>query len=184
MDEIEVVDEQPKLVQPDFVPEIPGIEMEEDHEQIDGKKAEEPVSTRDSMKSRIAQARHNAGLDSDKETPANPRGVEAGTGTSNDADDAVYDSPGSEPPPLVENVDSDDEDEEDGEPTVEPPKPELGRGKRIRRPTRRFIPHMRGQRHGEGAAPGVSFTQVKQPKEAEIVKDQFVGNGYSTKKGF
>ena len=79
------------------------------------------------MKSRIAQARHNAGLDSDKETPANPRGVEAGTGTSNDADDAVYDSPGSEPPPLVENID--DEDDEDGEPTVELPKPELGGGK-------------------------------------------------------
>ena len=75
MEELEVVDEQPKLVQPDFVPEIPGIETEDDHDPSDDP-SEEKEDSKPPLTSRIEEARHNAGLDTDVKTQANPRGVD------------------------------------------------------------------------------------------------------------
>ena len=58
-----MVVKEPKLVQPDFIAEIPGIEMDSNYEKIIGPKPDKEQDAKPSLSERAADARRNAGLE-------------------------------------------------------------------------------------------------------------------------
>ena len=108
LDEIDIVNTETKLTKPDFITEIPGIELKEDFDKILGPVQNVPEE-KPTIAERVASARLNTGLDTDDVTLSQARGVE---------DDGVNDD--DDVPPLIEDVDSDSDDESDDEDNGKP----------------------------------------------------------------
>ena len=77
-----MAEKEPKLVHPDFMDEIPGIEVESNHEPIIGPKPKTEPEVKSSYSERAKNARKNAGQKTDVVTQSNTRGVD------DDEDDA------------------------------------------------------------------------------------------------
>ena len=60
-----MADKEPKLVQPDFIAEIPGIEVESDYEPIIGPKPNTEQEFKSSYAERTKNARKNSGRKTD-----------------------------------------------------------------------------------------------------------------------
>ena len=60
--EIEVLVKEPKLIQPDFISEIPRIKMDSDYDKIIGPKPDEEQDVKPSISEHAAAARRNYGL--------------------------------------------------------------------------------------------------------------------------
>ena len=173
MGEIDVINTETKLTQPNFITEISGIELKEDFDKILGPVQDVPEE-KPTIAERVASARLNAGLDTDDITQSQARGVE---------DDGVDDN--DDVPTLVEDVDSDSDDESDDEDDDKPdggvpffpaneeeaapvegdnpsspssqddnPPDNLRRRTRVRKPRERFIPTMSAHHHNQGVYPG------------------------------
>ena len=143
---IEVKTREEKLVQPDFITEIPGIPLESDYQEI------EPPNTLSQVQEmpaaqRTAAARKNAGRDMKVTTQITPRGV--------DDDASVIDVTGSDDESKfegennhfpAEGVDQEMkiESEDSGDSGVPPQDAGLRRSSRRRTPGVKFIPTMTG----------------------------------------
>ena len=80
--EIEMADKEPKLFRPDFISEIPVIEVESDHEPIIGPKPNTEPEVKSSYVERAKNAHKNSGRKTDGATQSKTRGVD------DDEDDA------------------------------------------------------------------------------------------------
>ena len=74
--EIEVVVKEPKLIKPDFVDEITGIDMDSDYEKIIGPKPDEEHDAKPSISEHAADASRNAGLETNVNIHSTTRGVD------------------------------------------------------------------------------------------------------------
>ena len=97
--EIEVKTKEEKLVQPDFIAEIPGIPLESDYQEIQPPNTSSQVQKMPAAQ-RTAAARKNAGRDMQMTTQIKPRGVDAG-----DEEASVIDITGSDDESEVEDED-------------------------------------------------------------------------------
>jgi hypothetical protein len=79
LDKIEQVDKQPKLIEPNFIAEIPGIEVEGDFEPISGKQPDVEPPEKSTTAERATVARRNSGCDKIVTRSAKPRGVDIGS---------------------------------------------------------------------------------------------------------
>ena len=161
--EIEVVVKYPKLIQTDFITEIPGIDMDSDYEKIIGPKPDEEQDAKPLISEHAEDARRNAGLESNVDVHVTTRGVdddieetpvyEVDDESDDELDGGVY------PPVKEEEHDSGDDPEEEEN---DQPEPEvtLGRVQRIRRPPQRLIPTMKGKHHSSGLYGKTSLYQV------------------------
>ena len=95
--EIEVLVKEPKLIQPDFIAEIPGIDMDSTYYKIIGPKPDEEQDVNPSISERAAATRRNTGLETDVDVHVMTRGV----------DDDIEETP-------VDEVDNESNDESDG----------------------------------------------------------------------
>ena len=77
-----MANKEPKLVQLNFIAEIPGIEVESDYEPIIGPKPNTEPEVKSSYAERAKNARKNAGRKTDVVTKSKTRGVD------DDEDDA------------------------------------------------------------------------------------------------
>ena len=84
--EIKMADKEPKLVQPNFISEIPGIEVESDYDQIIGPKPNTEPEVNSSYAERAKNARENAGQKTDVVTQSKTRVVD-----DDEDDDSVID---------------------------------------------------------------------------------------------
>ena len=80
--EIEMANKEPKLVQPDFISEIPGVEVDSDYEPIIRQKHDTEPEVKSSYAERAKNAHKNADRKTDVVTHSKTRGVD------NDEDDA------------------------------------------------------------------------------------------------
>ena len=186
--EIEVVAKDPIFIQPDFIAEIPGIDMDSDYEKIIGPKPDEEQDANPWVSKREAAARRNAGLETNVDVHVTTRGVdddieetpvdEVNDESDDKSDGGVY--------PLVAEEDhsSGYDPEEEGNYQPEPEVP-IGRIHRIRRPQKKIIPTMKGKHHSSGVYGRTSLHQVEKLNESESdrIENRFVGSGYSTKIG-
>ena len=74
--EIEVVVKEPKLIKPDFIAEIPGIDMDSDCDKTIGPKPDEEQDAKPSVSEHAADARRNAGLETNVNIHVTTRGVD------------------------------------------------------------------------------------------------------------
>ena len=95
--EIGVVVKEPKIIQPDFIAEISGIDMDSDYEKTIGPKPDEEQDVKPSISERAADARINAGLENNVDIHITTRGV----------DDDIEETP-------VNEVDDESDDKMDG----------------------------------------------------------------------
>ena len=162
--EIGVVGKQPKLIQLDFIAEIPRIEMDSDYDKIIGPKPDEEQDAKPSISERAAAARRNPGLETNVDVHVTTRGVDYEIAETPvyevdyESDEKSYGGVY----PLVKkeehNLYDDPEEEENDQ--LEP-EVFLGRGQRIIRPPQIIIPTMKGKHHSLGVYGGTSFHQVE-----------------------
>ena len=95
--EIEVVVKELKLIQPDFISEIPRIEVDSDYDKTIVPKPDEERDVKPSISERAADARINAGLENNVDIHITTRGV----------DDDIEETP-------VNEVDDESDDKSDG----------------------------------------------------------------------
>ena len=74
--EIEVVVKDLKLIQPDFIAEIPGIEVDSNYDKIIGPKPDEEQDVKPSISERAAAVHRNAGLEANVDVQITTRGVD------------------------------------------------------------------------------------------------------------
>ena len=72
-----MVVKEPKIIQPDFTAEIPGIEIDSDYDKIIGPKLDEEQDAKPSISERAAAARRSAGLETNVDVQVTTRGVDA-----------------------------------------------------------------------------------------------------------
>ena len=151
-----------KLVQPDFIAEIPGIPIESDYQEVEPPNTSSQVQKMPAAQ-RTAAARTNAGLNMKVTTQIKSRGVDEG-----DDDASVIDATGSDDESEVENEDDhfpaegvDSKIKSEPQDSGVPPQDAgLRRSSRLQTPGRKFIPTMTGQSHDEGVHEGVGFPKT------------------------
>ena len=165
MTEIQISDKEPKLVQPNFIAEIPGIEVESDYEPIIGQNPDTEPDVKSSYAERAKMRIKNSGRKTDIVTQSKTRGVDDDgydasvieiEESDGESDGGVY--PGIKQEAIkVEDVP--ENDDEDNPPSLAkqdsvPPVVILGIGKRVRVPRHMLIPTMKGKHHNEGVYEG------------------------------
>ena len=73
--DIEVVVKELKLIQPDFISEIPRIEVDSDYDKTIVPKPDEERDVKPSISERVAAARRNYGLETNVDVQVKTRGV-------------------------------------------------------------------------------------------------------------
>lgn len=149
LDKIEVAEKEEKLIQPNFIADIPIIGMESDYDKITDPK---PSGLGNNEKPTVAQQMTKAMKD---DAHVKARGVNIGTsGASvieidNDGDKSDEGVPPSvkQEPIVVEDV---TEDDLKGEDDVIPPLCTPQKSKRNKTPRREHVPTMKGQHYAEG----------------------------------
>ena len=194
--EIKMDDKEPKLVQPDFIAEIPGIEVESNYEPIIGPKPNTEPEVKSSYVERTKNAHKIAGRNTDVVKQSKARGVDDYEDDASDIEieESDDESDGGVYPGIKQEAikfeDVPENDDEDNPPSLAkrgsvPPMASRGRGKRVRVPKQMLIPTMKGKDYDEGVYEGVGFTHIKSISvECKMyrIKNQFAGAGYSTKR--
>ena len=167
LDEIELSKTDEKLVQPEFIAEVPGIEVQGDYDMIIRPKPDAGLDKEMlSVAQHMTEASENAGRNLEANTQVKARGVDIGSsdgsvidlrGDNDEPDGGVYhvkqelviikeasdDEEGDDAPSLVYGSDSDSSDNEDDNPSP------TGRGHRVRVATKNYTPSHNNKTYGE-----------------------------------
>ena len=153
MKEIELSKTNEKIVQPDYIAEVPGIEVQGDYDQIIGPKPDAGTHKKiPSVTQRMAEASKNAGRNLEANTQVKTRGVNIGSsdgsvidlsGDDDKPDGGVYpvkqelviiEEAPDDAPSLVCGSDRDNSDDEDDDSSL------IGRGHHVRVATKNYTP--------------------------------------------